>query len=406
MATGVLTTLPPRLKSITDEILDLDTHEMMPAQVWVREMGEIAESIAVHWLNNRASPDRANHPNVPGYEQDIVPIDAESIWRLKGPTAPGATDPTRRPAVMDLMGVKRQLMFPTGVGMYGAVLAHLPDDHKYAAEIPNRRAYGHELIEAHNDWVIKVTNDRVRAVAILFEDTVDELMATAQRMVGNGVRAVWMLAGELPAGKSPAHPDLDPLWSYLAENNIAVTMHAMIEENIYSSNEWNNVPVFEGFKVYDEFKLDPWSRSSMHILASNFLTTMVLGGVFDRHPTLRFGSIEIGAYWIGPLCDTLDYWYDQDPGGVRFSAKKVYALPEKPSFYIKRNVRVTPFYGEKVDEYIRRYDLEDVLCFASDYPHVEGGKDPIDSWFNALLPLGDDVVRKFFVGNGKWLLPG
>ena len=60
---------------------------------------------------------------------------------------------------------------------------------------------------------------------------------------------------------------------------------------------------------------------------------------------------------------------------------------------------------EPVDVYIQRYGLEDVLCFASDYPHVEGGKNPVARWYERLKPLGEAVVRKFFVENGEWLLP-
>jgi predicted TIM-barrel fold metal-dependent hydrolase len=132
---------------------------------------------------------------------------------------------------------------------------------------------------------------------------------------------------------------------------------------------------------------------------------MVLGGVFENHPELRFGVIELGAYWIGPLCDTLDFWYNQDPGDLHFSHRKKPTLTMAPSRYIKRNVRVAPYDGEKVSDYIRKYGLEDVLCFATDYPHAEGGKDPAGVWYADLQPLGEEIVEKFFVGNGAWLLP-
>jgi hypothetical protein len=58
-----------------------------------------------------------------------------------------------------------------------------------------------------------------------------------------------------------------------------------------------------------------------------------------------------------------------------------------------------------VDEYIETYGLEDVICYASDYPHLEGGKDPMGRFSNRLAHLGSDVTEKFFVHNGKWILP-
>jgi hypothetical protein len=69
------------------------------------------------------------------------------------------------------------------------------------------------------------------------------------------------------------------------------------------------------------------------------------------------------------------------------------------------NVRVSPYDFEDIDIYITRYGLEDVLCFASDYRHVEGGGDPVGAWYKRLEPLGQGVVEKFFVTNGKWWLP-
>jgi predicted TIM-barrel fold metal-dependent hydrolase len=47
--------------------------------------------------------------------------------------------------------------------------------------------------------------------------------------------------------------------------------------------------------------------------------------------------------------------------------------------------------------------LEDVLCFGTDYPHVEGGNDIIERFGKRLSRLGRDVSEKFFVTNGAAL---
>ena len=44
----------------------------------------------------------------------------------------------------------------------------------------------------------------------------------------------------------------------------------------------------------------------MHFAPENYVAAMVLGGVFERHPHLRFGVIELSASWIGPLAERLD----------------------------------------------------------------------------------------------------
>jgi predicted TIM-barrel fold metal-dependent hydrolase len=125
--------------------------------------------------------------------------------------------------------------------------------------------------------------------------------------------------------------------------------------------------------------------------------------VFDRHPSLRFGVIEVGSFWIGPLASQLDMWCAHNQ---LFSKTKVVPLSMKPSEFIRRNVRVTAFDFELVDEYIDRYGLEDVYCYASDFPHMEGGKDPMGFFAKRLARLGPEVMEKFFVKNGEWLMPG
>lgn len=82
-------------------------------------------------------------------------------------------------------------------------------------------------------------------------------------------------------------------------------------------------------------------------------------------------------------------------------------LSDKPSEYVKRNIRVTPFDGEPVGEFIARDGLEDVYVFSTDYPHAEGGTDPIGNFHRSLVEHGhsDEVIEKFFVKNGEAILP-
>lgn len=399
--------LPAGLAHLEGELLDIDSHEMMPTNMWISEIGEVTRDLVAAWEAHREDSTRnPQHPNLPGYAGDIMPVD-ETLWSRKGPSAPGAVKPKRREAVMDAMGVKRQLMFPTGVGMYGVMLCRLPLDYGYAPSLKgDRRAYGRALIAAYNDWGMTVPriSDRVRPVLPLIADTVEELVEQARRLIDNGIRAIWLPSAELPGGKSPASKALDPFWELVAKHDVAICLHGGVENQIYEQKGWNEAEAFEGFKILEEIKLDPWSTANTHIPAQNFLSAMVLGWVFERHPTLRFGVVETGAYWVGPLCDLMDLWYSQSANfGLADNPHR--RLPRRPSDYVRSNVRVSGFDFEPMDKYIRQYDLAGTLCFASDYPHVEGGTDPMGDWYRQLAPLGQGVVNQFFAENGKWLLP-
>jgi predicted TIM-barrel fold metal-dependent hydrolase len=128
---------------------------------------------------------------------------------------------------------------------------------------------------------------------------------------------------------------------------------------------------------------------------------MVLGGVFERHPDLRFGVIELSASWVGPLAERLDMWADK-----MFASRFRENLSMRPSAYIARNVRVTPFHFEPLARYLDRYPhLSDVYCYSTDYPHFEGGQDSKRAFADALSGVSADLRDKFFYRNGAFLLP-
>jgi hypothetical protein len=407
MTTQEQVSLPDGVRHLAGQILDVDSHEMMPAQAWMTEFGPAAKDLAEVWLNDGRDVSQSPvHPNAPGYS-DSMPVDPNTIWSTKGVLAPGATLVARRPCVMNAMGIKRQNMFATSILTWGQALVTKGAEFGFAGRLPRAarddlNAFGRALIEEHNAWVRRVarTSDRVRPVPTLMAESLDELMTRTRQFIESGVRTIRLQSWSLVGGMSPAHRELDPFWNMLAASKITVCLHTG-QEHIFPSNQWNKAPVFEGFRVFDELSVDPWSLASIAVTTQNFLMTMVVGAVFERHRELRMGVLETCAFWVGPLCEQLDMWYDQ--GGL--IKNDGYRLPHKPSSYIKRNVRVSPFDFEPIDMYINRYGLEDVLCFASDYPHLEGGKDPAGRWYRLLRPLGSEVVDKFFARNAEWLLP-
>jgi predicted TIM-barrel fold metal-dependent hydrolase len=406
--------LPEALKPLAGRMMDIDSHEMMPVVEWVKRLGGEMDAMANYYAKYDDTEDiDRNSSNIPDYPGDILPID-DNIVNIKGPRAPGAVDAERRIDVMDIMGVKRQLVFPTNPAVFLMWLYKDAADPNYMPFVKgDRLAVAKRWIDLVNEWLMSrnAISDRVRHVPVLYGDTPEELIARARYFLHKGIRAMWLFpAGELPGGKSPAHPDLDPLWALLSETNCPLMMHVAGDGHFLKTDAWQDAPVFAGHVRHVEVSRSPWFLAQMHLSFENFLSVMLLGGVFDRHPMLRFGIAECTAYWVGPLVERLDLWHRL---AVNFDDQKrtkvynpTYHLPKPPSFYLKRNVRVTPFHFE--DGFVKdieRYGLEDVFCFSTDYPHVEGGRNAANTFYNKLAPLGDEAVEKFFVRNGEWLLP-
>jgi len=219
-----------------------------------------------------------------------------------------------------------------------------------------------------------------------------------------GVRGIFISTGHPPVGLSPADVALDPWYAMLAEANVAICMHAGGGAGYRATDKWQRAPQF--FFHYEEgaeFPGEPLGTSSIHIAEENFITVLVIGGVFERHPTLRVGAIEILGHWIGPLAERLDYLAEIQHRTWDGAAN----LKLRPSEYLARHVRVTPTIFEPVEKYVERYPyLEDVYCYSSDFPHPEGYQYSMQKFYHRLAPhVSDRFLRKFFFTNGQLLVP-
>jgi hypothetical protein len=73
----------------------------------------------------------------------------------------------------------------------------------------------------------------------------------------------------------------------------------------------------------------------------------------------------------------------------------------KPSEYMNRNLRVSPFHFEDVGHYFDRYpQVSNVYSFSSDFPHREGGKWTKRTYQQSLAHHSPETARKFFHDNG------
>jgi uncharacterized protein len=125
-----------------------------------------------------------------------------------------------------------------------------------------------------------------------------------------------------------------------------------------------------------------------------FLTAMVFDGVLERFPDLRGGVIELGAGWVPDFLRRLDL----AQRAFRKSDPQVAGLTLKPSDYIRRQVRFTPFPGEDVGHMIRDAG-PGLFLFSSDYPHPEGTTDPIGRFERTFDGIDEDAKERFYRRN-------
>ncbi|MGI9028646.1 MAG: amidohydrolase family protein, partial [Ilumatobacteraceae bacterium] len=122
--------------------------------------------------------------------------------------------------------------------------------------------------------------------------------------------------------------------------------------------------------------------------------TMIFDGVLERFPGLRIGVIEQGAIWMPSWMRQMESAFD----AFARHEERLQALSLRPSEYVRRQVRATPYPTEDVGWIIEQAGAE-IPLFSSDYPHVEGGRRPIERFEASLGATGDDARRAFYHDN-------
>jgi predicted TIM-barrel fold metal-dependent hydrolase len=79
-------------------------------------------------------------------------------------------------------------------------------------------------------------------------------------------------------------------------------------------------------------------------------------------------------------------------------------MKRTPSRQLRAQLRFTPYPFEDVAEIVRE-SWPELYLFSSDYPHAEGGRDPIGRFEESTAGLSDDARARFFARNFLDLFP-
>jgi uncharacterized protein len=80
------------------------------------------------------------------------------------------------------------------------------------------------------------------------------------------------------------------------------------------------------------------------------------------------------------------------------SEERLRKLSLRPSEYVRRQVRVTPYPTEPVGWIIAQAG-EEICLFSSDYPHVEGGRNPLRRFDASLVDCSERAKERFYRDN-------
>lgn len=323
--------------------------------------------------------------NMDMYREHLDPnyLDAFESWRgaysnpFRDLQRGGRTrnwDDERRINEQEADGVVAEVLFPNTVPPFfptGALVARPPMPDEFELRLAG--------IRAHNRWLVDWCSrhpERRAGIAQIFLNDVDEAIADVRFAQAHGLRGGVLLPAVPPDVdhiKPLYAPDYDPLWAVCEELDVVVNHHSG-----GGSPDYGPYPAAGVLWI-----------AETTFFSRRALTHLLLGGVFERFPKLRFVVTEQGASWIPPLLAQLDGYHRQMKTGrigeLKYTPDEV--MPMKPSEYFARNCWVGASFPSPSEAASRHGIGLGRFMWGSDYPHYE-----------STYPYTREGLRRSFAG--------
>jgi predicted TIM-barrel fold metal-dependent hydrolase len=285
----------------------------------------------------------------------IADVNAE--WRKgRERQLSGAWDHDERIKVLDADGVAGEVVFPDGITEmnmppFGAGLS-LPTE-GINAELQWAGA------RAHNRWLAEfcqMAPERragVAIVPILWD--VDEAVREVRWARQNGLRGILIpsMWGKLDAYH---HPKYEPVWAACEALDLVIHLHSGAAPMQDYGDHLGMMGIYISEVVW-------WSARPLGFL--------IWGGVFERHPGLKFAITESTAVWVPETLKLLDQRYSETHYSAKLGDYRSH-LSLSPSEYFRRNVFVGASCMPRREVEMRHaIGLENIM-WGTDYPHPEG----------------------------------
>ncbi len=369
------------------EFYDADSH-IMELPDWLEGYADasVRDRIPVFSLGSSGSTDRvaamiARGKSRAGAPSERAAHEAELMTR-KGWDAYGAFHAEDRRRALDLLGFRAQLVFST-FGSYQAEIAEDVDVAYGAA-----RALTRGMVD------FCAGDRRLLPVTFVPLTVPERAIAETRFALDAGIKGV-TISPLPPATHSITHPSLHPMYALLEERGVPLLFH--VEGHAprkvssgFSNNGWEGQTDFHGggenFTGLLYMAVSQWTEIA--------LSALIFDQVLEKFPKLKVGVIELGAVWVPAWLERLEIVKDT----FGRTESRIGGLPLRPSEYAKRQVRVTPYPTENVGRLIERCGPE-MFLFSSDFPHVEGGRNPLKRFEASLAERSEHDKDAFYTRN-------
>lgn len=338
-------------------VYDTDTHVMPAAEVLEQYVDPDFRARMPELAAYRVSVDASTDGAAPRHQYRIrrryyrrVLGDAEphptftghsGSWRGSQQPRPGVQDDQAGNRVKDMDDEGTDVHFLVPSSWTGSVGLEDP-----AFEVGFARAYHRHMADFCGQYP-----DRLKSMIVASTRCVEDAVREIHRWGTSKWAVAVMLLQNLPVD----HPNLEPIWKAAQDYDLAVVHH---------SSTWNP-PYFPGYQdLWDNIFLGrmashPWG-------AMRFVAAFIGAGIMDRYQGLRVGILECGFGWLPFWARRMDEQATY-VGGVA-------PLKHAPSDYLTSGrffCSIEMHEGEDMFNSVTAFLGDEVLMYASDYPHPE-----------------------------------
>lgn len=316
-----------------------------------------------------------------GNEAERAGHEAELLTR-KSWDAYGAFHAEDRRRALDLLGYRRQLLFST----------FAPGQCELAADVDTSYAAARALTRG----MLEFCAGEPRLLPATFIPLFDppRAIAEARFALENGIKGL-TISPNPPRSHSITHPSLHPLYELAQEHRVPVLFHVENDARRkiapgFHENGWEAQTDFHGggenFTGLLYMAVSQWVEIA--------LSALIFDHILEKFPRLKVGVIELGAVWVPAWLERMEIVVDT----FGRTESRLKQLPLRPIDYVRRQVRITPYPTENVGRLIERCGPE-LFLFSSDYPHVEGGRNPLKRFTESLSGQSEGNLTAFYSGN-------
>jgi uncharacterized protein len=291
------------------------------------------------------------------------PISARPDWR-PAQGKPGASLADMRTRALDPFKVAYGILNP----LYGVQMVFSEDMQD-------------AFCRALNDWLAKEwleQDARLRGSIVVPTQSVEKSVAEIERCAKDSrfVQVLMLVMGDVPLGKRA----LWPIYKAAERHGLPIGIHA--------GSAYHNPPTSVGWGSYH---IEDYVAQSQAFQTQ--LTSLIVEGVFVRHPNLKIVMLESGFTWLAPFLWRLHKFWR----GVRMETPWVDRAPIE---IVRSNIRFSlqpidaPAEPDVMNRLFDHMQSDELLLFSTDYPHWQFEGDQA-------LPegLSEALVRKIMIDN-------